>query len=75
VSIVLHGLSLWQLSRSERGSQVATWLAIAVPLLAWYLRRAAGWGVCSVPMNETAHAVACGNGQQRSSKIIAVNGM
>jgi hypothetical protein len=28
-----------------------------------------------VPMNETAHAVACGNGQQRRGKIIAVNGM
>jgi hypothetical protein len=29
----------------------------------------------NVPMNETAHAVACGNGQQRRGKIIAVNGM
>jgi len=29
----------------------------------------------SVPKNETAAAVACGNGQQRRGKIIAVNGM
>jgi hypothetical protein len=28
-----------------------------------------------VPENETALAVACGNGQQRRGKIIAVNGM
>jgi len=26
-------------------------------------------------MDETADAVACGNGQQRRGKIIAVNGM
>jgi len=28
-----------------------------------------------VPMNETAHAVACGNGKQRRGKMIAVNGV